>query len=356
MSGVDLPCLWRAPALVLALAIASACTTEARADEKRSGPARTVIAFGSGNNQNNAQPLWGTIASFRPAAWIWLGDAIRPTTSGVEAHRRAFEAQFAHREYSDLIRSCRLLGIWNRQDSGFSELPKDRAAIRNHYLDFIGEPALSPRRRRQGLYAFQDIGVAPRLVRVILLDLRSLGVEPGDGVDPIGAEQWSWLEETFSTSPATFHLIASPIPVLPREIDGDKLADYGKTRDRLIALMTSTALRGAAFISGGRSLGEMTAQREKMAEYTLVEATAGGMTHFNFRYAHDFNKHRVGEVFVGLNFGLFEAEWEGSVPRARIRLVDQRGQTIVERRLDGAEMVPEPYKIHIRGPVELPFD
>ncbi len=331
--------------LRLIMLILAAPTMPLHADE----PSPITIAFGSANNQNNAQTLWSHVLNQRPTAWIWAGDAIRPADFSRDAMRTAFQTQRASGEYQALVRQTRILGTWNLYDSAFTADQETRAVARDLFLDFVGEPRLSPRRKRQGIYAFTDLGTEPFSVRVILLDVRYLGVQPGRDNDLLGAEQWGWLEGALASSKAVFTLLVSPIPIVPTEIPAEKWSDYGNSRERLFQLISSTGVGGVVLLTGGRLVGEMSQIRERIIGYPLVELTASGLTTSDLRYAYDTNKFRWGEVFVGLHFGIARAEWAQGDPILRLRLVDRMGGNALERRLTRSALNGRLFESSYRG-------
>lgn len=317
--------------------------------------AATVIAFGAANNQANAQPLWPLVSQLRPAAWIWAGDAVKPRAPTPDALRVAFDTQRANREYAALARRSRMLGVWNTEDSAFFGDESARAAARELFLDFLSEPALSPRRRRPGLFGHHDIGSPPRGVRILLLDCRYLGVKPGDDADLLGAAQWQWLESALAESRAAFNFLVSPIPVIPAEIEGEKWADYPKSRARLLRLIAASGASGVVVLSGGRLVGELSRLQDKLLPYPLFELTSGGMSHADFRYAHDPNRFRVGEVHVGLNFGVAEIVWEAD-PRLELRLVNIRGEKALGTVIRASACRDPGYRKWLRGDPPAGFD
>ncbi|MFQ3577647.1 MAG: alkaline phosphatase D family protein [Verrucomicrobiia bacterium] len=312
-------------------------------------PPPITVTFGSANNQNNAQTLWSHVLDQRPTAWVWGGDAIRPADFTQDAIRTAFQTQRASGEYQALVRQTRILGTWNVLDSAFTADVKTRAAARDLFLDVVGEPRLSPRRKRQGIYSFTDLGTEPFTVRVILLDVRYLGVQPGRDADLLGTEQWGWLEGALASSKAVFNLIVSPIPVVPTEIPVEKWSDFGASRERLFRLISSTGASGVVLLTGGRLVGEMSQVRERIIGYPLVELTASGLTTSDFRYSYDTNKYRWGEVFVGLHFGVARAEWGKGNPSLRLLLVDRMGGNALERWLSRSTLSGRLFESSYRG-------
>lgn len=316
----------------------------------------TRIAFGSGNSQSNAQPLWPHVTLLNPAAWIWAGNAVHPASPDTEALRDAFARQKARPDYLTLTRRCRILGIPNLLDAApLTAAPEARQTARDLYLDFLAEPALSPRRSRPALFAHYDIGAPPRAVRILLLDPRATSAQPGPQADLLGPEQWRWLETALATSKAPFNLLVSPIPVLPPAIHGEKWADYPASRSRLLRLLASSGASGVVILSGGRLVGELSRLQDKLLPYPLHELTSGGFSHTDYRYAHDPNRLRIGETHVGLSFGLAEITWSPA-PRLTLSLVSASGEKPLSLTLDAAALRDPGYRSHLRGAPPAAFD
>ena len=68
-----------------------------------------------------------------------------------------------------------MLGIWDDHDygtsNGGSDNPRKRE-VQKLLLDFLDEPAASPRRTQEGVYASYTFGPPGRQMKVILLDVR----------------------------------------------------------------------------------------------------------------------------------------------------------------------------------------
>ncbi len=284
-----------------------------------------------------------------------MGDAIKPRSTAPDALRMAFDMQRTQREYAALTRKTRILGVWNLDDSAFHGASLDRAAARDLYLDFLMEPALSPRRRRPGLYGHYDIGAAPYHVRVLLLDCRYRGVTPGVDTDLLGDEQWQWLGNALVESSATFNFIVSPMPFVATEIEGEKWTDYPRSRERLIRLIANSGASGVVVLSGGRLVGEMSRLKDKILTYPLYELTAGGFSYADFRYAYDTNRFRIGEVHVGLSFGVAQVFWQQD-PLLDLRLINIRGEKTLSVSLRASAHRDPGYRKWMRGTPPESFD
>lgn len=192
---------------ILALgAVAGEVAAPPVVDPERPDRADFRLAFGSCSRHDHPQTVWGAVRGLRPDAFVWLGDVIYAdgklkdgtrTYYGNDAHRRMYAAQSAHPEYAALARETRVLGTWDDHDFGFNNAGSEwgeKIFAQRAFLDFLGEPEASPRRRRPGVYesyTFRGLGRdASRSVRLVLLDTRYFKTDE----TVLGEEQWRWLE------------------------------------------------------------------------------------------------------------------------------------------------------------------
>ncbi len=280
----------------------------------------TRLAFGSCNRLELPQPLWVPILNFHPELWIWLGDNIYGDTTDMNVLAKKWAAQKANPEYTKLRALCPVIGIWDDNDYGQNNagfgypFKKESQKL---FLDFLDEPAESPRRSQVGIYDSRVFGPPGRQVRVIMLDVRSFRGAPKSGGDILGEAQWQWLKDTLSKSQAQIHLICSGSQILPYEHRHEKWADYPDSRLRLLELIAKTKTSGVIFLSGDRHMGEIS--QLDNAGKTITEVTSSGMTHFRHDVSREKNSLRLGEVFAGLNFGTLEIDWASKKIHIAIR-------------------------------------
>ena len=288
----------------------------------------TRIAFGSCNKEDREQPLWEAVVRTRPELWIWLGDMVYADTEDMEVMGRKYERQKQRPEYQLLLRSCPVIGVWDDHDYGENNAGKDyprKAESQQILLDFLDEPADSPRRRQQGVYASYTWGPAGRQVKVILLDTRFHRDPPGAEGDVLGPAQWIWLEKELHNSEAQVHLIGSSIQVLAEEHPYEKWANFSRSRERLLQLIGRTRARGVIFLSGDRHIAEISRMDHPALDYPLHDLTSSGMTHSYGRLRNEPNRHRRGTFFNRLNFGLVEIDWLPDSVAVRLQVRDRRG-------------------------------
>ena len=298
------------------------------------------IAFGSCNQVHYPQPLWESIRSLESNMWIWLGDSVYADTEDIGKMRGLYEAHARHPEYAKLARATRIVGTWDDHDFGINdggrEYPK-RAESQQAFLDFVGEPSDSARRRQEGLYTSYTLGSGAQSVKVILLDERYHRDEPGPEGDILGAAQWAWLEQQLRQSTAPIHLVGSSTQVIPEDQRYEKWANFPRARARLFQLLATTRAPGVVVLSGDRHMAEMSCVEVQPLPYPLWEVTSSGLTH-SWKPGHDeANRHRRGKVLTALNFGLVEVNWAdgGAI---RLSVIDLSGERRLSERIPLASL------------------
>ncbi|MDX2052631.1 MAG: alkaline phosphatase D family protein [Polyangiaceae bacterium] len=291
-----------APGEISPIAIARAT---AAADEFR-------LAFGSCNKQFLPQPLWKVIQATDPHAWLWLGDIVyADSADDISVIQKAYEKLGANPDYQAFTRNRLVFGTWDDHDFGENNAGKDYKLKRQTQaalLDFLKEPADSPRRRQEGIYTIQDLDGGQ--IRVFVLDTRYERDTPHKNATPLGEDigdilgekQWAWFERELANSRARVHVIASSIEVLPDDHHSERWAELPVARSRLLKLLAQYSRATTVIVSGDRHFAELSLMKE--GKTTYVELTSSGLTHSWHGGKNEPNRYRVGQPYTGLNFGL----------------------------------------------------
>ena len=153
-----------------------------------------TIAFGSCNRQTAPQTYWNTIASHRPAAWVWLGDNIYSDTDDMVQMQADYATLKNAAAYTAFVETTPLIyGAWDDHDYGKNDAGKEwpvKEEAKTLLLDFLDVPAAAEVRQHAGTYQAYDIGG----VKLLLLDTRYFRdalappTKPGDryGANPDG--------------------------------------------------------------------------------------------------------------------------------------------------------------------------
>jgi alkaline phosphatase D len=390
----------RFPVLLLAL-LATAAVAPLQGLQVPPEPERLLrrIAFGSCNSPLDTTAVWESVNHRQPDAWIWLGDVVyadSPAPEGPTPASRArvaldrlpqlYARQLALPGYTLLRQRARILGTWDDHDYGMNDLGADwigREEAQQHFLDFYGEPADSPRRRRPGVYAAHRFGPPGRAIQVILLDTRyfrsplirgdSREADWVDGRrgpyvpsrDPhatlLGAEQWAWLEAVLR-EPADLRLLVSSIQVIPDDHRFEKWGNFPRERRRLLRLLANTGEGGVVILSGDRHAGELSQldpTREPEGKdldprYPLLELTSSALTRSastsfagqlaatapkSMVFRHELNRHRLGSLLPYNHFGLISVDWEAKDgPALTLALHLDHGEEVLRHRVPLASL------------------
>ena len=321
-----------APVLGIALVAHLIAATQGLGSEKTAAASIERLAFGSCNRQDDPQPLWAAVVTDNPDLWVWLGDNIYADTADTNVMRAKYLAQLQRPEYQQLLRVCPVIGTWDDHDYGKNNAGEEFEAKQQSQallLDFLGEPAASQRRRRNGVYASHTYGPPHQQIQVILLDTRYHREQPGPDADALGNVQWTWLERTLAESSAAVHVVASSIQVLPEEHQYEKWANFPKSRERLFQAIGRAKSTGVLFLSGDRHLAEISRMSHPQVAYPLYEITSSGMTHSYSSVAEEPNRHRLGELYKQLNYGILDFRWMGRTVEVALQIRDRNGAVVL---------------------------
>jgi len=300
----------------------------------------TRLAFGSCNNEQVDQPLWDKIAAQKPKLWIWLGDNIYADTEDTTELKKCWVMQMNKPGYADFAKKTRIIGTWDDHDYGQNNVGKDnpiKKTSMNMFLDFIGEPKDSPRRKQEGVYTSYTFGPWGKQVKIILLDTRYNRDKYSRKGDILGAAQWAWLENELNTSKAQVNLICTSIQFIPKRALYELWKRFPRAKKRLNDLVVSSNASGVIFLSGDVHHSEFLKDKVKGRQYPIYEFTSSGMTHYNNFY-HIFNKRKtVGKVFYGKSYGIIDFDW-GPQPAVSFKIMDENNNRVREEKILMSDM------------------
>ncbi len=317
-------------------------------------PLRT-IAFGSCANQNRPQPIWEAIRDTSADLFLFLGDNVYADTTDPVALQAAYDRLGQIAGFRALRSSCPVLATWDDHDYGVSDGGREhptKSESQRVFLDFFGEPAESPRRRRAGVYDARIFGPAGKRVQVILLDTRfhrsplkyvvALGrrlylPDPSPSVTMLGEQQWTWLQGELR-KPAELRLIASSIQVLPDISPAEKWMNFPREHERLLRLIDGVESGGVILLSGDQHLGEIS-KVLRPSGYALVEVTASGMTHTRGSLPAP-NRHRIAGPLIENHFGAIVIDWSSPDPMVEITIRGEDGTPKLSRSFQLRQLSP----------------
>lgn len=307
------------------------------------------IAFGSCAHQDKPQPIWDRVDAFDPQLFLFLGDNIYGDTRDMAVLRAKYAKLAAKPGFQRLRRKTPCLAIWDDHDYGENDAGREypmKQESKDIFLDFWMEPTASPRRSRAGNYTSTIIGPEGRRVQIIMPDNRwfrsgLLGIteEPKDrgpylvNSDPaatmLGAEQWDWLEAELK-KPAELRIFASSTQVLADAPGYEAWINYQADHQRLLDLIDFADVNGLIMISGDTHYAELSRLAEGVS-YPLYDLTSSGLT--EVWHLLGPNRLRVGEGFMGQNYGRVLIDWEQRDPEIRLEVESVEGKIVIAQTL-----------------------
>jgi alkaline phosphatase D len=327
------------------------------------------IAFGSCAEQSKRQPVWDAVLGRRNDLFVFLGDNIYGDSDDMKVLAAKYAKLAAIPGFARLRSTTPVAAIWDDHDFGENDGGGDfpqKDASRRLFLDFWDEPAGSPRRERDGVYASYVFGPPGERVQLILPDLRynrtpMLPMElggasydawasqrvaaglplpgpyarnPDHAATMLGERQWRWLERQLEV-PAEVRLFGSSVQVLADFTGWEGWACFARDRDRLIDAIRRKRASGILFLSGDIHYSELS-KLDVNVPYPLWDLTSSGLTE-EWRIPTP-NANRASDVVADANFGFVDIEWKGPATTLVIGITDAKGVTRMSWRLALADL------------------
>ncbi len=369
----------RALALVAALGVAprraaiaaTGVESPAQASDPHPALGRTLrrICFGSCADSGKPQPIWDAVLARKCDLFVFLGDNIYADTRDMAVMRAKYAELAAQPGFARLRAGTALAAIWDDHDYGENDAGSEypfKEESRQIFLDFWNEPAGSPRRGRDGVYASYLFGPPGRRVQLILPDLRynrtpltsadcagmdfdtwtktrmAAGLpvpgpysrDPDPKATMLGERQWQWLERQLEV-PAELRLFGSSLQVLADSTGWESWINFARDHQRLIDLIRRKKANGLVFLSGDIHYAELS-KLDVNVPYTLWDLTSSGLTE-EWKVPTP-NSNRVSEVLAEPNYGFIDIDWQGRSTRLTLGIADASGRTRISRDLELASL------------------
>ena len=306
------------------------------------------IGFGSCYKPEKSTPLWKGVADFDPQVWLWLGDNVYADVIDGKYIKNDLPKDAFDRAYRLLGQSegmavlkklppDHVMATWDDHDFGKNDIGKNwerKEDARKAFVKFWGGEE-----RGDGVYSSRDFGPEGKRVRVILLDTRFNRDDPGSDGDILGEKQWKWLGEELKKPGARLTVIGSSIQVLAQQHRFEKWGNFPKTRERLFRVIRESGAKGVIFVSGDRHHAEISKLGESPAGYPVYDVTSSGLTEKS-SIRNEPNDPRVGEVYVGGNFGVIEVDWSKEDPAVTLQIRDEAGKPVREASFPLSQLAP----------------
>lgn len=322
-------------------------------------PPLSRILFGSCVQQGQPQPIWEKMVAAKPQLTLLIGDNIYGDSADMNVLKQKYAMLGAEPGFQKLKRLAPIMATWDDHDFGVNDGGDDypqKTESQKVFLDFWGDAASSPRRAREGVYDAKLFGQAGKRVQIILLDTRYFrsplkicsSCTAGQGryepdANPsktmLGAAQWKWLEEQLRL-PADVRIIASSVQVVPEDHGWEKWMNFPLERERLFKLLRETGARGVIFISGDRHLAELSMMDAGLG-YPLYDLTSSGLNQASPNWRkYETNRHRVGTMNWGNNFGMIQIDWTKTDPVIALQIYDEEGDINIQRKIRLSTLQP----------------
>ncbi len=291
----------------------------------------TTIAFGSCGDQNHALPIFDVINKHKPDYFIFLGDNIYGDTHDMDTLRAKYARLAAKPGFQKLRANSKILATWDDHDYGWNDTGRhypEKAASKQIFLDFFGEPTDSDRRKHEGIYTSYLHKYKHGTLQIILLDNRTfrddllpwekgmpkerkyfydLDYIPHTSTDStlLGAMQWAWLEQQLRI-PADIRLICSGSQFGIEYNGYEAWANFPHEQKRMLDLIKKTRARGVIFLTGDVHYAELSRLHEP-GLYPIYDITSSGLS--STWLFPTPNRNRIEGPVMENHFGLVTIDW-----------------------------------------------
>ena len=343
----------RFPSIVIALVAICSLVLMPGCASRATRPDDSLARIGFGSCVNTqAHPMLDRTLTLPFELFILLGDNIYADTTNAAVMARKYRVRKESAFFQALRKKGPVLATWDDHDFGANDAGSNyvmKVESQKLFLDFMDEPADSPRRQREGIYDSYLFGSPGKRLQVILLDTRyfrsTLATgenntvpsggkyipHPDPNVTMLGEAQWKWLEEQLRV-PADLRIIGSSIQFISEFSGGEAWANMPREKQRMLDLLKATKANGVLFISGDRHWAELS-RLDRGGDYPLYDLTSSALTEVHKRGTPTPNRFRDGPTYHGLNVGLITIDWRAKGPAVLLQLFEVNGTVRIEKKL-----------------------
>ncbi len=311
--------------LTLLFLTVAACKNTANLASKKVVKDDFVIAFGSCNKATLDNLLWDDILRSEPDLWVWGGDNIYAYTDDMQRLEAMYTNQKSIPGYESLAKRIPIIGTWDDHDYGLNDGGVEFTAKKESqqkFLDFLGVPEDSPRRKQEGVYNKHEYITPQGSVAIFVLDTRyfrtavtpdtitSKRLKPnkyGEGT-VLGEKQWNWLADELTLSSADFNILVSSIQFLSDEHGFEAWGNFPHEVQRLKEVIVESKAKGVMVLSGDRHISEFSKTNIEGLDYPLIDFTSSGLTHAYSKFTGEPNQYRTGKVISTKSYGLLKID------------------------------------------------
>jgi alkaline phosphatase D len=310
------------------------------------------IAFGSCGHEYEPSPVLDIAASYKPDAFIWLGDNIYGDSKSLDTLKVKYARLGAKPDFQRLKKATKFYAIWDDHDYGWNDSGRHfslKKETKEVFMNFWEEPKTSARWQHEGIYHSEMIEKNGKKIQLILLDNRTfrddlrlykdelkgnsryfyqLDYFPHSNSDStfLGAAQWSWLEEELK-KPADLRLMCSGSQ-FSIEFNGyEAWANFPSEQQKMLDLIKKTRANGVLFLSGDVHYAEISVIKQPDL-YPIYDVTASGINS-----TWDFatpNANRIEGPIMENHFGLLSIDWALADPIIKMEIIDNKSNQRIE--------------------------
>jgi alkaline phosphatase D len=306
-------------------------------------PVRFRVAFGGGAGfVPKHERMWDTIASFRPAAVMLLGDNvyIDLAEEAGPLHRYTYYRRQSRPEFRRLVASTPVFAIWDDHDAAIDDVwlgpyrdkPSWKPSMLTLFKQNWNNPSYGSHDWPACWFAF-SIGN----VDFFMLDCRNYRTNPfGDKPTMLGPVQKAWLAEKLKASNAEFKVIVSSVAWAPSAKPGsrDSWDGFPAEREEILSWIEQNRLNGVVLVSADRHRSDAR-KIERPNGYSLYDFMSSRLTNV---HTHEL----VAGALFGYNekcsFGLLTFDTTLDDPQVTFTIVNIDGENIDSLTLDKSEL------------------
>lgn len=264
-----------------------------------------------------------------PDLYIWGGDNVYANTKDPAKLKAAYDMQNKVEDYKAFKAVTPIIGIWDDHDYGDNNQDTNfpiKKISQELALDFLEEPADSPRRKREGIYESYSFGSAGKKIKIILIDNRYF-LNNKSEFPMLGKVQWDWLQKEIMDSDAQLHLVVSGLSVLsPQNGAAEEWADYEFEKTRLRTFLQTKRVP-YLYLAGDKHFSSIFTQGKE------TEFLSSGMTHNTKAALRPLIRARYPQPVFEHNYGLIDFAWEGSTPILTLAIRSASGKNLVQKKI-----------------------
>ncbi|MBI1391056.1 MAG: hypothetical protein GC154_21730 [bacterium] len=299
------------------------------------GPSRFRVVFGScsRSQEDPEQPIWRSIADWRPDLFFWLGDNMYGDSLDPDILAEEYRRQRDVFSMRPLIHSIPQLAVWDDHDFGLNDHDGShpgKARSLEVFKRYWANPAYGAPGVPGVFFTYSYGGVD-----FFFTDCRYYrspdGAPDGPGKTMLGAAQLQWLKDELKKSRAPFKVLISGSGWNNgKGPGGDAWSAYLTERDGLFNFIQENRISGVVLLSGDTHVGELNAIPWSMkGGYDLYDLVSSPLAQTPSEgWTKNRPERRIRQVFAASpNAGVLEFDLTGK-PVMRFNLIDVYGRTV----------------------------